>query len=296
MTSHGSSLPTFSNRLGAALAAKRHLCAGIDPSAQVLTDWGLADDAAGAERLGRDVVAAAAGVAACVKPQVAFFERFGSQGFAALERVLEDARQAEVLVIADAKRGDIGTSFAAYAEAWLTPGSGLEADALTVAAYQGFGSLSGAFDLVREHGKGLFVLAATSNPEAREVQRARRDDGRTVAQAMVEDAQAFNASLVESSHRAAVERVGAVGVVLGATLDLADFEIDIALPAPVPALPVLAPGFGAQGARIEDAKSIYGGFGTALLANESRSILAGGVSGLAERMRHRSTLISEALA
>ncbi|UOQ60827.1 orotidine-5'-phosphate decarboxylase [Leucobacter rhizosphaerae] len=280
-------MTSFSNRLGAALAAKRHLCVGIDPHAPLLADWGLTDDAAGAERMGRDVIAAAAGVAACVKPQIAFFERFGSAGYVALERVLADARAAGVLVIADVKRGDIGSSFAAYADAWLTPGSPLEADAMTVTAYQGFGSLSGAFGHVRDHGKGLFVLAATSNPEAREVQQSRRADGRTVAQAMVDDALAFDAPL--DTH------VNSVGVVLGATLTLADFGIDVTLPPAKPALPVLAPGFGHQGARIEDAGRTFGGLGWALLANESRSVLSGGARGLADRVRERSDSIARAL-
>ncbi|PRI12206.1 orotidine-5'-phosphate decarboxylase [Leucobacter massiliensis] len=279
---------SFSDRLGEALAARRHLCVGIDPHRGLLADWGLADDAAGAERMGREVVAAAAGVAACVKPQIAFFERFGSAGYAALERVLADARGAGVPVIADVKRGDIGTSFAAYAEAWLAPGSPLEADAMTVAAYQGFGSLAGACELVREHGKGLFVLAATSNPEAREVQRAQRSDGRSVARAMVDDALACVSP--RDTH------VSSVGVVLGATLRLEDFGIDTGLPPARPALPVLAPGFGHQGARIEDAREIFGGLGWALLANESRSLLGGGAEGLATRIRERSELVGEALA
>ncbi len=283
----GTSLARFSDRLAGHLAAKRHLCAGIDPSAAVLADWGLPDTAASAERLGRSVVAAAAGVAACVKPQVAFFERFGSAGFVALERVLADARDAGVLTIADAKRGDIGTSLAGYADAWLTPGSPLEADALTVVAYQGFGSLAGALAHVRDHGKGLFVLAATSNPEARAVQTARRDDGRTVAQAMVDDARA---------HGHPDDReVNSVGVVLGATLTLSEFNIDSAAAPAKPALPVLAPGFGAQGARIEDAKQIFGGLAWAMLANESRSILAGGADGLAERLRARADAIAAAV-
>ncbi len=288
MTEAGATQATFSNRLGAEFAAKRHLCAGIDPSASVLSAWGLPDSAGGAEALGRAVVEASSGVAACVKPQIAYFERFGSAGFAALERVLADARAAGTLVIADVKRGDIGTSFTAYAEAWLTPGSPLEADAMTVAAYQGFGSLSGAFDLVRAHGKGLFVLAATSNPEARAVQTAVREDGRTVAQSIVEDALAFE----NPSDR----HVNSVGVVLGATLRLGDYGIDIDAPPATPALPVLAPGFGAQGARVEEAERIFGGLGWALLANESRSILAGGASGLADRIRQRADAIGDALA
>ena len=287
----------FGDRLVAEFAAGRYLCAGIDPHGPLLAGWRVADDAAGAERMGRDVVAAAAGVAACVKPQIAFFERFGSAGFAALERVFADAREAGLLVVADVKRGDIGSSFAAYADAWLSPGSPLEADAMTVVAYQGFDTLSGALHHVEHSGKGLFVLAATSNPEAIEVQQARRADGRTVAAAMVEDAAAWNAAHAGSGGAGgaakigpagAVGPVGSVGVVLGATLDLSAFEIDTAERPAGPALPVLAPGFGHQGARLEDASSIFGGIGHALLANESRSILTGGPTGLADRIRERA--------
>ena len=245
--------------------------------------------------MGREVVAASVGVAACVKPQVAFFERFGSAGFVALERVLADARAAGLLVVADVKRGDIGSSFAAYADAWLAPGSPLEADAMTVTAYQGFGTLDGALGYVREHGKGLFVLAATSNPEARDVQRAVRADGQSVAAAMVADADALNRQEFPE------ETVGSIGVVLGATLNLADFGIDAGerqaeARASNPKLPVLAPGFGHQGARIEDAGEIFGALGGALLANESRSILSGGASGLAARVRARAEAIGAALA
>ncbi|MGK0716561.1 orotidine-5'-phosphate decarboxylase [Leucobacter sp. W1153] len=288
-------MPSFGSRLAAEFAAGRHLCAGIDPHAPLLADWGLSDDAAGAERMGREVVAAAAGVAACVKPQVAFFERFGSAGFAALERVLADAREAGVLVVADVKRGDIGSSFAAYADAWLAPGSPLEADAMTVTAYQGFGTLAGAFEYVEAHGKGLFVLAATSNPEARDLQRSVRADGKTVASAMVADSNAANRRVCPE------DAVGSIGVVLGATLNLADFGIDTGeqlegQQTAIPALPVLAPGFGHQGARIDDAREIFGSLGGSLLANESRSILSGGVTGLAARIRSRAEAVGAALA
>ncbi|MFA5606377.1 MAG: orotidine-5'-phosphate decarboxylase [Leucobacter sp.] len=281
---------SFGDRLAAEFAASRHLCAGIDPHAPLLAEWGLPDDASGAEWMGRTIVAAAAGRAACVKPQVAFFERFGAAGFLALERVLADAREARLLVIADVKRGDIGSSFDAYAAAWLTPDTPLEVDAMTVAAYQGFGTLTGAFTRLQAHGKGIFVLAATSNPEAAEVQLARRQDGRTVAAAMVDDAIGWN-------ERAEAEAaVGSVGVVLGATLDLSRFGIDTTTPRSGPALPVLAPGFGHQGARIEDAGVIFGGIGRALLANESRGILRGGADGLVERITVRAEAIASAVA
>lgn len=279
---------SFGTRLAAEFAAGRHLCAGIDPHRELLIDWGLEDSAAGAERFGRDIVAAAVGVAACVKPQVSFFERFGAAGFVALERVLADAREAGILVIGDAKRGDIGSTFTAYAEAWLAPGSPLEVDAMTAAPYMGFETLAGAFPYVREHGKGVFVLAATSNPEARAMQTAIDADGHTLAQRIVSSAITWNA------HEHASDTVGSIGVVLGATLRLSDFGLDVSERA-VPALPVLAPGFGHQGARIEDVTEIFGGIGEAVLASESRSILAGGGAGLAARIRNRAEIITQAL-
>lgn len=281
-------IASFGDRLAAEFAAGRHLCAGIDPHSPLLGEWGLDDSAAGAERMGRDVVAAAAGVAACVKPQISFFERFGSAGFVALERVLSDAREAGLLVVGDVKRGDIGSTFAAYADAWLSPGSPLEVDAMTVAPYMGFETAAGAFPYVRDDGKGLFVLAATSNPEAKLVQTAVRADGRTLAASMVDDASEWNARERPGA------QVGSIGVVLGATLNLADFDIDT-VERSGPALPVLAPGFGHQGARIEDVAQIFGGIGHAVLANESRSILAGGATGLDARIRERAAIITEAL-
>ncbi len=288
MSGHGGRTLSFGARLAAEFAAGRHLCAGIDPHRELLIDWGLEDSAAGAERLGREVVSAAAGVAACVKPQISFFERFGSSGFAALERVLADARAAGVLVIGDVKRGDIGSTFSAYAEAWLAPGSPLEVDAMTVAPYMGFDTLAGAFPYIRDSGKGVFVLAATSNPEARDVQTAVTAQRITLAQTMVSHATAWN------TREHANEQVGSVGVVLGATLSLQEFGIDVSQRA-YPSLPVLAPGFGHQGARIEDIAKIYGGIGDAVLASESRSILAGGGERLAARIQDRADLISQAL-
>ena len=282
-------MSSFSDNIASALRQKRHLCVGIDPHDQLLDEWHLPLSASGAEHMGRRVVEAAAGTVACVKPQIAFFERFGALGYQALERVLEDARQAQVPVIADVKRGDIGTSFAAYAEAWLSPGSPLEADAMTVVAYQGFARIQPAFDLAVRHGKGVFVLSATSNPEAASVQQATLVDGRTLASAMVDDAR--EANLTHFSHNT----VGGIGVVLGATLDLRSFGIETTSKQTVPFLPVLAPGFGVQGAQIADAPSIFGTLGWALLANESRGVLSGDPKELEKRIQNRSDAYSRAL-
>jgi orotidine-5'-phosphate decarboxylase len=163
---------SFGDRLDAVFTTRGQLCVGIDPHAWLLADWDLPDSAAGAESFGRTVVEASAGQVGIVKPQVAFYERFGSAGYAALERVLADARAAGLLVIADVKRGDLGTSAEAYGQAWLSADSPLEVDAITVNAYMGVGSLAAVIDQAGQEGKGLFLLAATSNPEAEAIQRA----------------------------------------------------------------------------------------------------------------------------
>jgi len=162
----------FGDRLARVFVERGRLCVGIDPHAHLLESWGLPASASGVREFGLSVVEATAGRAGIVKPQVAFFERFGAAGYAALEEVIAAAREAGLLVIADAKRGDIGTSVAAYAESWLTPGSPLEADAMTIAAFQGVGSIDEPMRLAESTGKGLFVLAATSNPEAAAIQQA----------------------------------------------------------------------------------------------------------------------------
>jgi orotidine-5'-phosphate decarboxylase len=277
----------FGTRLAAARDEHGALCVGIDPHAYLLHSWGLHDDAAGARDFGLRVVEASAGAAGIVKPQVSFFERFGAAGYAALEEVLAAARAAGLIVIADAKRGDIGSTMDAYAQAWLTPGSPLETDALTVAAYQGVGSLRSAIDLATEHGKGLFVLAATSNPEAAGVQRSVGEGGRSVAATVLDEVAAENAHTTE--------RVGPLGVVLGSTVSLQDYGIDITLPR-TPAIPVLAPGFGHQGGRLEHAPVIYGVLTEALVVSESRSILSAGPADLPEAIATRAAEVRAALA
>ncbi|TFD47106.1 orotidine-5'-phosphate decarboxylase [Cryobacterium frigoriphilum] len=282
--------PSFGDRLERVFGEQGQLCVGIDPHAFLLTDWNLPDTAAGAESFGRTVVAAAAGSVGIIKPQIAFFERFGSRGFVALERVLHDAREAGLLVIADVKRGDLGTSVDAYGAGWLGADSPLEVDAITVSAYMGLGSLDGLIDLAAGRGKGLFVLAATSNPEAAEIQRAVIADGphagKAVARAIVDQVAERNArAAVSAVHTAG--SIGSIGVVLGATLDLAHFGIDTAQ---VPArglTPVLAPGFGHQGGNISNLAGLYGGYSKSVIVSESRSVLAAGPARLAESIVRR---------
>lgn len=285
---------SFGNRLSEVFAARGQLCVGIDPHAWLLSDWGLPDSAAGAEAFGRRVVEAADGLAGIVKPQVAFYERFGSVGYAALERVLADARDAGLLVIADVKRGEIGTSMEAYGEAWLTPGSPLEVDAMTVNPFLGFESLDASLDLAVASGKGVFVLAATSNPEGKTVQHsvvaAGPRSGLSVARAILDDVIERNAREAPT----AKAELGSIGVVMGATLDLATFGIDVSIPASGPLPPVLAPGFGHQGAAIADLDSIYGSFAAGVIVSESRSVLSAGAERLSASIARRVTEIGAA--
>ena len=275
---------SFGERLRTAMAERGQLCVGIDPHVHLLAEWGLDASAAGAREFGLRTVEAAAGAVGVVKPQVSFFERYGSAGFAALEDVLAAARVAGLLVIADAKRGDIGTTMDAYGEAWLMPGSPLEVDAVTVNPFLGVGTLEGTFALAESAGKGAFVLAATSNPDAFTAQRARLDSaeapGETVSGAIVREVSARNARVT------APGQWGSIGFVIGGTVDwteagLEPFE---------PIAPILGPGFGHQGAEPGDLRSRFGALAPAVIASESRSILAAGPDRLAARIQERALL------
>ncbi|GAB2927000.1 orotidine-5'-phosphate decarboxylase [Rhodococcus aerolatus] len=250
----------FGARLVTAVAARGPLCVGIDPHPALLAAWGLPDDARGLARFARTCVAALAGRVSVLKPQVALFEAHGSAGLAVLEETVAGARAAGALVLADAKRGDIGSTMAAYARAWLGDGSPLACDAVTLSPYLGVGSLEPALELAAATGRGVLVLAATSNPEGAQVQGARAADGRSVAQVVVDDVAGRNAG---------ADPLGSVGVVVGATLhrgpDLARLHG-----------PVLLPGVGAQGGTAADVARLVGGLRLGVLPTVSREVLAAG--------------------
>lgn len=260
----------FGVRLAASTAARGPLCLGIDPHPELLTAWGLPLDVDGLRAFCDVCIQAYAGFAV-VKPQVAFFESYGAAGYSVLESTIAELRANGVLVLADAKRGDIGTTMAAYASAWAGD-SPLASDAVTASPYLGFGSLRPLLETAAQHGRGVFVLAATSNPEGASVQRA-QVDGRTVAQSIVDDVSAENAGV----------GAGSVGVVVGATLSA------------VPDLsalggPVLIPGVGAQGGRPDALRDLGGSAPGTLLPAVSREVLRAGpdvaaVRAAGERMR-----------
>jgi orotidine-5'-phosphate decarboxylase len=262
----------FGARLADAVAGRGPLCLGIDPHPELLQAWGLPATADGLGGFCDTCVAAFAGFA-IVKPQVAFFEAHGASGYAALERAIAALREAGVLVLADAKRGDIGSTMAAYAAAWAGD-SPLAADAVTASPYLGFGALAPLLDAAATHDRGVFVLAATSNPEGAGVQRAELH-GKTVAQAIVDD--------VAAANRGTLPEPGSVGVVVGAT---------VPDPPDVSAMggPVLVPGVGVQGGRPEQLGGLGGAVRGQLLPAVSREVLRAGpdvasLRAAAERMR-----------
>jgi orotidine-5'-phosphate decarboxylase len=249
----------FGTRLSAAIAERGRFCVGIDPHAALLRQWGLGDDVASLERFALTVVEAVAPVVGVVKPQSAFYERFGSRGIAVLERVVAESRAAGALVLLDVKRGDIGSTSQAYADAYLDPSSPLASDAITASPYLGFGSLDPMVDTARRHGAGVFVLALTSNKEGPEVQHARAGD-RSVAGVVLDHLRELNAGAAP---------LGDFGAVVGATIGDTAEELDINGP-------ILAPGYGAQGGTVADLRRIFGTAARHVLPSSSREVLAAG--------------------
>ena len=262
----------FGDRLAKAMAERGPLCVGIDPHPNLLEQWGLEDSAAGLAAFTEAVYEGCAPFAAALKPQVALFERHGSAGLAVLEALFARAAADGVLIVADAKRGDIGSTMKAYADAWLGSSSPLGTDSVTLSPYLGFESLRPALDLADENDRGTFVLALTSNPEGKSVQHvgASESEG-AVAKRIIAAAVAENASRQW-------EQMGPCGLVVGATVgqalvDLGSFNG-----------PILSPGYGAQGASAADLYRVFAGVESQVLVNSSRGVLAAGpsVEGLAQ--------------
>ena len=267
----------FGTRLAAAMDEHGPLCVGIDPHEHLLSSWGLPATAAGVREFALRTVSELKGTVAAVKPQSAFFEQYGSAGVAALEETLAAAGDAGLLTVLDIKRGDIGSTMGAYAKAYLDPASALAADSITVSPYLGFGALEPAFELAAAHGKGIFVLALTSNPEGTEVQHAVRD-GDSVAGSIVSRVRARNAQALGTN-----EELGPFGLVVGATIGTA--ARDLGFDPSDCGGPILAPGVGAQGAGLPELRAVFGDRALTsgqVLATASRAVLGAGPDGLAD--------------
>ena len=264
---------SFGQKLSEAFEMHGQLCVGIDPHVSLLDDWGLNDDVQGLDYFANSLVDACAGSVGIVKPQVSFFERHGSAGFAVLERITHRAHDSGLLVIADAKRGDIGTTMAAYLEAWLSRDSSFYADSLTVSPFLGLRTATDLLAPYLERGRGITVLVATSNPEGESIQRARNADHQTISEQIWEDITQINRVTAAGG-----DRFGSIAGVVGATLDFKRFGLKLEQDGVK--TPILAPGFGAQGAELSDIRSIFGDARSQVIASVSRSIASAGKAGL----------------
>ncbi|HEX7352103.1 orotidine-5'-phosphate decarboxylase [Brachybacterium sp.] len=266
---------SFGERLRRAVDSHGPVVAGIDPHPSLLEAWSLPDTPEGLRQFSRSALSAVQGEVAAIKPQSAFFERHGSAGVAVLEELLAVAREIGVLSILDVKRGDIGSTMSAYAQTHLLPGAPLEADAITASPYLGAGSLDPAAELAAAHGKGLFLLALTSNPDGPQVQHARTAADTPVALEIARHAEEIGAG-----------RPGewsSVGLVVGATVG--DAYRRLGLDRAAPSVPLLAPGFGAQGAGPDQLTEVFGENAGHVLVSLSRGLLSAGPVEAALRAR-----------
>jgi orotidine-5'-phosphate decarboxylase len=265
---------SYGQRLVAVLRQRGPLCVGIDPHPAMLTSWDLPLNSTGLERCTRGMVEALGELVPVFKPQSAFFEAYGAAGVAVLERTLADIAAIGALSLLDVKRGDIGSTMAAYAAAYLSDGSSLAADAITVSPYLGFGSLDGAIALALSQGRGVYVLALTSNPEGPEIQHATTADGRTVGQLIIDRAASCNTG----------PGLGSVGVVVGATIKAPGVDFGRLNGS------ILAPGLGAQGATAGDLPTVFGSACGNVLPAMSREVMNVGPGPAALRAAARQAL------
>lgn len=245
-------MTAFADRLTERVRALGHpLCAGLDPHLERIPplfrsgsmEPAAPETAAAVERFCVAVLDRLAGRVAVVKPQAAFFERLGWPGVRALCAVMRAARERDLLVLLDAKRGDIGSTARAYAEGWLGSEAPARADALTVNPYLGLDSLEPFAKTAEATGAGVFVLVRTSNAGAQDFQSLPTGD-RPLFERVAE-------SLAPLAERLAAPRSGwsSLGVVVGATWPEESRRVRELLPRAL----FLVPGFGAQGASAGDA-------------------------------------------
>jgi orotidine-5'-phosphate decarboxylase len=263
----------FSDRVAEAVEHRRsQIVVGLDPRIDLLpmelrgeAVEGRAAASAAVERFCKGIIDAVAPYAAAVKPQVAFFEALGADGWRALETICRYASDAGLLVIADAKRGDIGSTARAYAAAFLEPrGSDPPlADALTVSPYLGSDSVEPFVAACRRHGAGVFVLVRTSNAGARDIQDAVLSDGTPVWRHVAGLVREWGEDLIGE------RGMSSIGAVVGATVPRLIGDARRAMPQAI----FLLPGVGAQGATPADVARAFTSGPASALVNASRSVI-----------------------
>jgi orotidine-5'-phosphate decarboxylase len=254
---------SFACRFAAVRAEHGPLAWGLDPSGELLSSWAIGDSPAGLDRFAEIALEVAVGTVGLIKLQSAFYERHGWQGFRTMQRLIADGRDAGLLVIVDAKRGDVGSTNDAYAEAFLGQDAPLAADALTVHPYLGLGAMGAFVARAAQAGSGLLVVTRSSNPEGRLIQSAVSDSNRTIEEQLLYDIGALNAEWAPGE-------IGPIGAVVGPTHMTPGLDL-----VAVHGL-FLAPGVGRQGATPRDVARVFAACPDRVVPSASRSLLAAG--------------------
>lgn len=275
---------SFGAKLQGTFEKKGQLCVGIDPHPELLEAWGLEDDLAGLEYFSHSLLEQCATQVGIIKPQVAFFERFGAKGYSILESICSAAAEASLIVILDAKRGDIDSTMRAYFDAWLGKDAPFQCDALTVSPFLGFESLMPTLSSCLERGKGIFALAATSNSGSSHIQKA-NTSGVSVARSIWDQLEINNSVTAGPNFT-----LGSFGAVIGATLNLQSFGLEEVFSGTSGLVtPILAPGFGAQGAKLSETRSIFGAASDRVVHTVSRSVCDSGKLAVARNIESAKT-------
>lgn len=269
---------SFASRLSkATIKTKSVLCVGIDPHPDLMPAlFGGQDQMPGSaqairhlEAFSQAILEATTGMVPAIKPQVAFFERHGPEGLRVLASLSAEAKHRELLVIMDAKRGDIGTTAQAYAEAWLGPEAIFAADALTLNPYLGLDSLEPFIRRAQQTLSGVFILVRTSNPGSADLQQLLINGKPTWAHLA-----AGLGGMVKEQFDPSCD-LSSVGVVVGATGP----EDAMAVRKLLPAAPFLIPGYGSQGASAKEALS-------GLTADKKEGLYKGGLVNASRTITH----------
>jgi orotidine-5'-phosphate decarboxylase len=235
----------------------------FDPSGAILDAWRLGDTPAGLDRFAEIALETANGRVGLLKLQAAFYERHGWRGLRTLQRLIGDAQSAGLLVILDAKRGDVGTTNDAYAEAYLGADAPFGADALTVHPYLGLDAMGTFVSRANEAGSCLLIVTHSSNPEGRTVQSATTLSGRSVEEDVLVDIGNLNARLAPGE-------IGPIGAVFGPIG--ADRALDLVSANGI----FLSPGIGMQGATPADVAQVFASCPNRVIPSASRSLLIKG--------------------
>ena len=256
----------FSQKFLELAKTRSPFCLGIDPTEELIKGWGLNFDIAGLKKMCEIIIAAAKDNLALVKPQSAYFERFGPEGMAILQNLVKEFHKKETLVLLDAKKADIGATTLSYAKAYLGKESSYNFDAITATAYMGFEALMPMLEYAKEQNCGVFIVVRSSNIEGSMIQKSLIANKTSIADYLGQKINDFN-------HQILNQAIGPIGAVMGATLASEDIKTTISK---LNNCLILTPGIGHQGASFEDLKTNYQPVIKNIIPTSSRAVLSKG--------------------